>query len=206
MLEIKLKIQGIDEFIKEHDPRKIVLAMHSALNKVSQQAKTRAVKLIGDEFNIQKSRINTFLKITTRSAGSNFTAVITGTGMGLSLSLFGARQVGVNINKKLKEFKYNRRAIRSGQLRRGGAVSVEVRRGSRKLVSGDPKPFMTILKSGHVAIFQRTGRDRLPIQKLFGPGVGGLFQSDKIREEVGHLIDEKFEPLFLADLKWRLEK
>jgi hypothetical protein len=206
MLDFKIEVSGIDKFIRDHDPKKVMLSMHSALNKVSQQARTHAARLIGDEFNIQKSRINEFLKITTRSSGQSFTAVISGKGLGLPLSLFGAKQVGVNINKKRKEFKYNRRAIRSGQLRRGGAVSVEVRRGSRKLVSGDPKPFMAILNSGHVAIFQRTGRGRLPVQQLYGPGVGGLFKSERINTGVVNLINEKFEPLFLADLKWRLEK
>ena len=207
MLNIDVRIEGIDKFLSDHDPRKVTLAIHSALNKVAQQARTKAADMIGSEFVIQKSRINKFLRVSTRSAGNSFSVVITGQGMGISLAYFGARQEGVKIDRKLKKVAYNKRSHRSGNLRYGGRVSVQVKRGAgQKFLSGSPKPFMAILKSGHQAIFQRTGKGRLPVEPLFGPGVGGLFGSDRIRKEVGYFIDEKFEPIFLADLKWRQEK
>jgi hypothetical protein len=205
MLEVKIELKGVDDFIKTHDPKKVALAMHSAMNKTAQQARTYAAKLIGGEYCIQKTRINNLLHISARSSGGNLSAVITGEGMGLPLGYFGPKQVGVSVSKK-KGFKYNRRSHRTGHLRRGGEVSVEVRRGARKIVSGSPKPFMTILKSGHIGVFQRTGKGRLPIQQLYGPGVGGLFGSEKIFKNVETFINQKFEPLLIADLKWRFQK
>lgn len=49
------------------------------------------------------------------------------------------------------------------QTRRG--VSVEVNRGKRTLVRGT---FKATMKSGHIGIFRRRGKARLPIQELFG--------------------------------------
>jgi hypothetical protein len=50
------------------------------------------------------------------------------------------------------------------QTRKG--VSVEVNRGKRTLVQG---AFLAMMRSGHVGIFRRRGKARLPIEELLGP-------------------------------------
>jgi hypothetical protein len=60
----------------------------------------------------------------------------------------------------------------------------------------EPKAFMVRLKSGHIAVMQRRGEERLPVKQLYGPGVGLLFGSRRIMEATKTLIREKFAPRF----------
>lgn len=199
-MKVDIEIKGIKELMAKLDPNKVRLAANSALNKVAAQAKTEASKQIRSEYNIKASDVSKNMKLTTRARGDQMEAEITGTKRGMALSYFGAKQLGVIANKK--SFRLTRRA--SGG--RGGAVSVEVKKGGRKTLRGDPKPFITKFKSGHIAVVQREGKDRKPIQQLLGPGIALLFGSKKIMAATKKLINEKFDSIFKHELEYRMKK
>jgi hypothetical protein len=52
------------------------------------------------------------------------------------------------------------------------------------------------MKSGHIAVVHRIGKERKPIRELFGPGVGLLFGTPKIMGNAKRIVNEKFEPRF----------
>ncbi len=52
-------------------------------------------------------------------------------------------------------------------------VSVQVNQGQRKLIKG---AFIAKMKSGHVGVFQREGRARLPIQHALSTRVSDVFE------------------------------
>lgn len=194
-MNVDIKLEGVEKALKKIDPQIVRRASVMAVNDVAKQGITEAKRQITSEYNVKSGRVAQFLRLATRASGSSIKAVISGKGRGLALSYFGAKQEGVIANKK--GFKYTRRAKHQGNLKRGGQVSVLVKKsGGRKAVNTDPRAFMVRLKSGHVAVMQRHGKERLPIKELYGPGVGLLFGSKRIMENVKSLINEKFGPRF----------
>lgn len=204
-MSVTIKLEGVREAMERFDSRKVRDAARSAFNKLGNQTRTFAVKQIRDEFNVPAAKLNQFLRVSDRATGNDLQVVITGRGLGMALSYFGPRQEGVRVSKK-EGFRYTKRAKGSGNLKRGGAVTVMVKKGSRKPVSGDPKPFLTVFKSGHIAVVQREGKGRLPINQLLGPGVGGLFGSKLFMPRIIKFVNDKFEPIFKHELDWYLSK
>jgi hypothetical protein len=214
---VKIEVLGIKEAMDKFDHNKVKRAAHSALNKVASQAKTQISQQIREEYNMPAGKLSAFLRLTSRASGNKFFATITGRGLGLALSSFGARQVGVKAGKK-SGFQYTKRAKQAGTLwhgasgTAGGAVSVLVKRSSgRKIVSQDPRkgisePFLVRFKSGHLAVVQRIGKGRRPLQELLGPGVAGLMGSKRIMDNTTRLVNEKFEPIFAHELQYFLSK
>jgi carbon monoxide dehydrogenase subunit G len=199
-MKVEIKVDGIKEALALCDPKKFRLAVNSALNKTADQGKTEASKQIRSEYNIKAGDVSKNMKVTTRASGDQMEAVISGFKRGMALAYFGAKQIGVVANKKT--FRYTRRS-KGG---RGGNVSVEVKNGARKILGGDPKPFLTVFKSGHIAIVERTGKRRLPIKEVLGPGIALLFGSRRIMNATEKLINEKFDSNFKHELFYRLKK
>lgn len=194
-MNVDIKLEGVDKVLKKLDPQIVRRASVMAVNDVAKQGMTEAKRQITSEYNIKPSRVAQFLKLIARASGSSIKAVISGKGRGLALSYFGAKQEGVIVNKK--GFRYKNKSKAYGSGRRGGQVSVLVKKsGGRKTVSTDPKAFMVRLKSGHIAVMQRQGKERLPLKQLYGPGVGLLLGSKRIMENVKRLVNEKFGPRF----------
>ncbi len=204
-METSVKVEGIKEALEKYDPKKVVAAASSAINKTAAQTRTYAARIIREDFNVPAGKVNQFLKVSARSRGNDLQAVITGRGMGMALSYFGPKQSGVQVSKK-KGFRYTKKAKGSDGRKRGGAVTVEVKKGMRKAVTGDPAPFLTIFKSGHIAVMQRTGDARLPIKQLLGPGIGGLFGSRMFVPRIEKFVNDKFAPIFRHELEWQLSK
>jgi len=203
-MDVTIKLDGIKEALSLFDARKVQLAASSALNKIADQARTGISKDIRGEFNIKASKVKEKLRIALKSRATTMEAIISGKGRGLALSEFGAKQVGVQVNKRTS--RYTKRSMRTGVGRAGGQVTVEVKRGSRKPLTGEPKPFMARTGSGHIGVWQRQGKSRLPLKQLYGPGVGHLMGSKKIMDNAMNLINSKFPSIFDHELQFYLNK
>lgn len=64
-----------------------------------------------------------------------------------------------------------------------GAAAAQILNDSapKKLEKGDLKAFVTRFASGHVAIVQRKGPERLPVKKLLSPAVPHMLGNDIVR-------------------------
>lgn len=60
--------------------------------------------------------------------------------------------------------------------------------GALKILGDKPKPFITKFKSGHIAVVQRTGDDRLPVKKLLSPSVPSMVQNAGLRETAESML------------------
>jgi hypothetical protein len=199
-----IKLEGIDDALKQFDSKKVITAARQAINRTADSTRTEASRLIRTEYNIKASRLNQYLRVEAKASGNSLTATITGRGRGLALSYFDVKQTGVVANKK--GFRYTKRAKSLGSLRYGGAVTALVKlAGGRKIVTGkyDNKPFVAQMKSGHTGVWVRTGKGRHPIEQQYGPGVGGLFGSKAIMDRIKTIVVDKFRAEFnrLLDLK-----
>jgi hypothetical protein len=54
-----------------------------------------------------------------------------------------------------------------------------------------PGSFVARMKSGHVGVFKRLGKARLPIAELFGPSVAWVFGSRKVQNTLKSVVDDR---------------
>jgi len=54
-----------------------------------------------------------------------------------------------------------------------------------------PGSFIARVRSGHIGVFKRSGKPRLPIQELFGPSVALVFSRKKIKGKILDYLREK---------------
>jgi hypothetical protein len=209
---VNLELKGVKEALELFDPNTVRKAANSAINKVAQQVKTDISRRIREDYNIRASDVNRFLKLSARPKGYETEAVITGTGIGIPLVQFDAKQSGITISKG--QMRYNKRAGRSKGYRYGGAVSVLVSRSEgRKMVNTDPKAFLAQMKSGHIGVFTRVPGQKMKsntkkemIRQRFGPGIKTLLGSWSIMNAARKFINDKFVPVFKHELDYYLGK
>ncbi len=195
-----IKLEGVDKALKQFDSKIVIRSANAAINDVAKQGINEAERIIRSEYNIKPSRLKQFLKLTSRAIGNSLEAVITGKGLGLALSYFDAKQIG----RAIRSLRIGAQRIKTVLAKRGqrygGEVTALVKYvGGRKVVTGkyDNKPFIAQMKTGHIGVFVRQGKERKPIEQLYGPGVGGLFGTSSIMDRTKKVINEKFSSRFL---------
>lgn len=204
---ISIELKGVNEALRVLDPQKVISAARKSVDRVSSSAITHASQKIRTEYNIKAKDLKRFLRLSTRPKGNSIEAVITGVGRGLALSSFDVKQTGVKTTKG--SFHYTKRAIQNGWRRYGGDVTVRVKVASgRKVVLGKygNKPFLARMRSGHLGVWVRKGKDKLPIEQLFGPGVGGLFGTQAIMKSTIKHVNETFEKEFQHNLNYYMSR
>ena len=137
--------------------------MAIAVNKVAGNAQKQIAKEVGKEIATPQKVIKTTISVKRAKVGVSPTATVTQKKTSrISLREFGAKQ-----NKQGTTYKISKK-------------------GGRSLVAGafqGPKPgVINVRTRGHV--FKRTGKERLPIQKLMGPSPWGVTVKNKIDEVV----------------------
>lgn len=73
------------------------------------------------------------------------------------------------------------------------AAQVLASGGMKPLEMGGLKAFVTKFASGHVAIVQRKGADRLPVKKLLSPAVPFMLGNETVREKAEALAYETLQ-------------
>lgn len=199
--EFNIELKGVEQALKMFDSKNVIYAARRAVEDAAKSAMTEIKRNITEEYNVKPGRLSQYLRLTTRPKGDNLEAVITGKGRGLALSYFDAKQEGQRIANIGFARRKGKVLLRKQGRKYGGQVTALVKKmGGRKIVSGEPKPFIVQMKSGHIAVVRRIGKERKPIRELFGPGIGGLFGTTKIMGDAKRIVNEKFGPRF----KWWL--
>lgn len=81
----------------------------------------------------------------------------------------------------------------------GAAAAKVLNESSMKpLEAGDLKAFITTFRSGHTAIVQRRGAERLPVKKLLSPAVPHMMGNEEVRAQA--------EAMAYANLQREIEK
>lgn len=146
-------------------------AAYNALKRAGETAKTRAGQFAAAEYTISKSTFMSSVHEQTRISG--------GTGMGgaatLSISFAGS---------VLPLLSFSTRYSRSGNLttqvmRNGGAATLQ-------------HAFAASI-FGPVAVFERVGKSRFPVEQLFGPSAGHMMQNEKVVEKMDKTVRDTFE-------------
>lgn len=163
-------------------------AIVRALNRAIDASQTEASRRIRERYNL-KARVVAGAKKKLRATKSQASAraELVVTGMRIPLVDFDARQL------------------------KSGALTVKVlnERG-RKVVlghrAGGGRPFVQVMKSGHRGVFQRTGKRRLPIVELYGPGIPTAFLQRTVLDSVKKVSRDVFEKTVEQQVKYLAER
>lgn len=150
----------------------------SALNKMAQQAKSEASRRIRSRYNIKKGDLDSNFRLR-RASVNNLSAIVTASGNPLPLYDFGARQTKAG-------------------------VSVMVLKGQRKVVQpiDGRRAFIATMSSGHVGVFVRKGKSRLPIQELSSLSIPQMFGTKNVMGALTAFVNERLRPLLVHEIEF----
>ncbi len=188
--DVELFFPGIK--MPEKDLQK---ASAAALNRTAVSVRKILIDAICKEYNIKKGDVRSALKIR-KAHYKDLEAEIHGTGpSGIPLYNFSPSPRSAPSTRRLKSGAYSPR----------GGISVIVKRGSRKKVEG---AFVAQMRSGHIGVFWRKGRDtpRLPIQELFGPSPIKLAGQDRYVELLDDASETIMDRNFVHQAEFYLKK
>lgn len=202
-MEINITVHGLDAITKhlQTGPEAVKKATARTLNEAADSGRSWAAKEITKTYNIKQDRVRDRLRVTFKAKIEALYVIISGYGRGLALAWFSARQRGFKVLRAGPKDSKERYLARGRG--RPGAVTVLVKKGSgRKEVSSKfgQKPFMQVMPSGHLGVFERTGKERLPLKELYGPDIGGILQTKEISAGIVKAVLEKIKENFLRNL------
>ena len=144
-------------------------ATYAALKRAGSTAKTKAGQFAAAEYTINKG---TFMRNVTEKVHTEG-----GTGGVASISISFAGTV-----LPLLEF--------STRYSRGGQLTTQVKR------SGGAATLQHAFAAnvfGPIAVFERVGAPRFPVEQKFGPSTGHMMQNENVVEKMGETIRDTFD-------------
>ncbi|OME03374.1 hypothetical protein BSK54_07945 [Paenibacillus odorifer] len=184
MIDVQAEARGIREALRrvgslDTDVRK---SFYSALNRTSQRLKTESGRKAKETY-IVKSKAVTDQVVLKRGSVSNLSSEL--------------RWKGGNI--PLMQFKTNPKALSS---KRPRALKAAVKRaGGNKKVDG---AFLARMRNGHIGVFRRSARRRLPVEELYGPAVPVMLNNLEVTEHLENVAIEEMDKRLEHELNRRL--
>lgn len=162
------------------------LALARAITRTLEQGRTQVVRSITSEFNVKAKDVRETLRIqaASRKGGSfrieGFLESRSKRGRATNLIRFGAVQTKQGVRVKIK------------------------RGGPSKVIKG-----AFIANKGNSAggtVFQRVGKDQLPIKAIQTIGVQQMFNAKRVKEVVVKLLETKFPEVFEREARFYIER
>ncbi|MFP4976382.1 phage tail protein [Paenibacillus sp. CN-4] len=185
MIDLRGETRGVRDALRrvgalDSDVRK---AVYSALNRVSQRVKTESGRKVRETY-VTKAKTVTEQVVMRRGSVSSLSSEL--------------RWKGGNI--PLLQFRTNPKAPTPGRPARPVRAAVK-RAGGNKKVDG---AFLARMGSGHVGVFRRSGRRRLPVEELYGPAVPVMLNNEEIVEHLERFAADEMDKRLEHELNRRL--
>lgn len=195
-MELKIEIRGLDDVKKMLDPKIYKKATAATLNDLSSAVSTQVSKQIKERYTLPSARIKQ--DIDVKKAGvDDMRAILTFSGKPPGLQHYKAVQTLVNVQRKqTSKGIVTKRFKRARQMMKG--VSVEVIRGSRKIVGG---AFLMTTAKGGGGIWRRKSKERMPIERMFGPSIKGMFIKMGGKTLAEKIIGERLAKIFQRNVE-----
>ncbi|RXZ84587.1 hypothetical protein EBB07_00795 [Paenibacillaceae bacterium] len=163
--QIKQATIGI-QFVQKNIPK----AFSSALNRVGQGIKTEASRTIRKTYDIKHKDISKYGNIKVKKANAaKMELLMTSKGTNIPLIRF-----------KTSPTKQPARPPR--------VLKASVKRSGGKPIPG---AFIASMGSGHIGVFKRAGRSRMPIQELYGPAVPIMMGEPGVAEHINNEANKR---------------
>ncbi len=179
-----IEIKGLDDVqrtlagIKDGSRKAIVRALNKTVGTSSGGVQSDAVKEVAREFNLTQKDIKRDFRIK-KATYADLSAYVRAQGKPVPLGRF----------------------IRTRQTQKG--VSVQVKKSRPRVVIRHA--FIPKLKSGHIGVFWRRGKQRLPIDQRFGPRVPDIFSNDEVMKPILQKAQERLDKNFSHEVEFLLE-
>lgn len=178
-LDVRLDLTEVKRWATDVQKRKVPTAAARAINKTLTNVRTEASKQIRKERALSASTVKDALTIRRAT----------------KLLLFG-EVIASGRPIPLKE--YQARETRAG-------VTVKVTPGKRKLVKHAGNKGFIVHKIGD-HVFARTGKERLPIKKLYGPSIPATFIKQRVLDVLDRVAGESWQKRFAEELRYEFSK
>lgn len=181
---IEFTAEQIDraERLLGHIPGAAPKAMARAINRATESARTEAARKVRSMYYISQKDVTATIKIYPATP-SDLSAMVVSRGNLIALTKFR-----VTPNKP--------------QPKRRREIIVRVKRGA-----GGPikKAFVARMKSGHVGVFKRAGKQRYPIDQLYGPSIPEMIGNPTVTGWVEEKARERLDQRLDHEIKRALE-
>lgn len=191
---MRFQMNGIKEALDLFPATVVFDAARSSIRKVRPAAVAAVTSELRKVWNIPKAEVDK--RVGSRiSGGSNgLEAVIAVGGRPVSLSYFSAMQMKGAAVITRKGTKVRKRGSFAFQ-----GVSVTVQNSKTTLLH---QAFMQKMKSGHIGIFVRTGKDRYPIRHKDSISLASMVRQARVSEPVAARIEERMTTVFDHELEY----
>lgn len=154
----------------ENIPDGVPKVIVRAINRAAESARTEASRKVREKYYVKHSDVISTIKIY-KASPADYSATIISKGHVLALPKF-------------------RVTPREPEPKRKKSIIVRVKRGG-----GGPLPgaFVAQMKSGHVGVFKRVGKPRLPIEQKYGPSVPQMLGSPSVSQWIEEKAQETLE-------------
>lgn len=187
MVTTNFRIEGVDEALKLFDPKIVRKAARSTTTKTAKKANTAAKKKARTIYNITAKELNKIVKLRSATL-SNLAAIIFAVGRPIALSKFGAKE-------KLRRSK--------GQ-RLPAGVTFRIKKGGKK--KHLKKAFLATMSSGHIGVFWRAGKKRLPLIEGKTLSVPQMMENKEVMKAIEDVVKNKSPEIFDHELEFFLGK
>ncbi|MCG8639149.1 MAG: phage tail protein [Desulfobacterales bacterium] len=155
-----------------------------ATNRALMGIRTDGVRLVREEYNVKAGVVRKAFSVH-RASPNNLEAKAVAFGRRIPLKQFSPRP-----------------SKPGGRLPPKG-VSVEVRKGARKIVRSS---FFARMKSGHTGVFTRVGKERLPIRERHSLAVPQMLNREDVTKELEAGAVKRFERTLDHEINRALQK
>lgn len=176
-MEINIKA-NVDDALRENsaNKRRVVQAAVRSLNRTADQVRGAGVKAMAEELNLKQKTVRDKMRVV-RAKRETLLAIVIATGKPIGMINFRARQTAAGVTAML--FK------------------------KRKLYKG---AFISTMPGGHVGVFRRRSKKRLPIREMWGPSIPATMAQKHIYSALEKVVDVRWPINFAADLKYYLNR
>ncbi|GAV24804.1 hypothetical protein ciss_07370 [Carboxydothermus islandicus] len=159
------------ELLLKGIPKGVEKAVAAALNRAAEGARTVAIKKVRERYYIKAKDVRDTIEIK-KATISNPVALIRASGSPIALSKFRITPSAPPAKRRKKP------------------IIARVVRGEGGPIKG---AFVARMQSGHIGVFRRIGKERLPITELYGPSVPQMLGHETVTEYVEQIARERLE-------------
>ncbi len=177
-MEFTMKISGMEQVTAMLDKRVARMAVISGTNHTARKVRTAGMKAVRKIYNIKTKDIKPTIWIVKATRSKPY-ALFKVWGYRLGVAKFSAKQTKRGVTFKIKKG------------------------GGRKRIG---KAFIATMASGHVGVFKREGKSRLPIDEKLTISVPEMFGSKKVTTAMQTVINRDLAARVWRDYKYRIER
>jgi len=190
-MDVSVSIKGLDKALLMLDEKKVRRAARMAVNDGVVTGRKVASQEIRKMWNIKAARINKELRKIKAPTNADLTGIIRAKGKPISLVHFGAKHVRGRMTTT------GTKSTRSKRSKKVGGVFVQIRRGKKTRL---PHAFIATTRAGktgiHIGVFQRSGKNRLPIQSQASVTIATMFDQRRVMIPTLKQIDDRMNKRF----------